>query len=177
MAPGPETAAEDLAVAGDGYARFAGRRYRCALGAGGIVAVKREGDGGTPAGRWPLRRLLYRADRGAAPACALPSRAIAEDDGWCDDPTHPAYNRPVKLPFGAGHEVLWRSDRLYDLVVVVGHNDDPPVPGAGSAIFVHLAREDWAPTAGCVALRRADLEEVLARLTRRSHLVATARRR
>ncbi|MBC6440979.1 MAG: L,D-transpeptidase family protein [Rhodospirillales bacterium] len=161
----------DLVVSADGVCRFGGKDYRCALGSGGIVANKREGDGGTPVGTWPLRHLLYRPDKGEPPRCILPSAPIAPDDGWCDAPDHTDYNHPVRLPFDASHEEMWRDDHLYDLVVVVGHNDDPPVAGAGSAIFLHLARHDWGPTAGCVAFTRDDFEEILAGLTTESRLI------
>lgn len=141
------------------------RTFRCALGRGGVrpAADKREGDGASPLGSWPMRRLLYRADRGGPPTTALPSQLIGPDDGWCDAPGDPAYNRPVRLPYPASAEHLWLEDHVYDLIVVLGHNDDPPAPGMGSAIFLHLARPDYAPTAGCVALARPDLEAVLAR--------------
>lgn len=134
----------------------------CAIGRAGIAADKREGDGATPVGAFPLRRVLYRPDRLARPETGLPVTPIAADDGWCDDPAHPAYNRPVKRPFPASHEVMWRDDHVYDLVVVLGHNDDPPVPGLGSAVFLHLARPDYEGTAGCVALARPDLLRLLA---------------
>lgn len=137
-------------------------RLRCALGRGGVRADKREGDGATPAGRFPLRRVLYRPDRLAAPPeTALPCRPLRPADGWCDDPADPRYNRPVDLPYPASHERLWREDEIYDIVGVLGHNDDPVVPGAGSAIFLHVARPDYAPTAGCVALAREDLLRLL----------------
>ena len=140
-----------------------GHIYRCALGRGGIVMDKREGDGGTPVGGFALRRVLYRPDRLDAPATGLPVDAIAPEDGWCDDPAHPDYNRPVGLPFSASHEKLWRDDEVYDVILILGHNDDPPVPGKGSAIFMHVARPDYAPTEGCVALALEDLLAVLAR--------------
>ncbi|MEQ8709516.1 MAG: L,D-transpeptidase family protein [Rhodospirillales bacterium] len=138
--------------------------FACALGRGGVTTAKKEGDGATPAGIWPLRRLLVRTDRIAPQdiVTGLPVVPIDRQDGWCDDPVHAAYNRPVRLPFAAGHEVMWRDDHLYDLVVVLGHNDAPSVPGCGSAIFMHLARPDYGPTEGCVALARADLLAVLA---------------
>lgn len=147
----------------DGWVVFDGRRARCALGPGGVIAAgdKREGDGRTPLGAWPLRRVLYRPDRGGAPDTRLPTQALGPDDGWCDAPADPRYNRPVKLPYPASAERLWREDRLYDLIVVLGHNDDPPVAGLGSAIFLHLAWPDYRPTEGCVALERADLEALL----------------
>lgn len=137
---------------------------RAALGKEGVTPAgdKREGDGKSPAGDWPIRYLFYRPDRGEAPRTAVPVVALSPDDGWCDDPAHPDYNRHVKLPFAAGHEKLWRDDHIYDLIVVLGHNDDPPVPGMGSAIFMHLARDNYAGTEGCVALARDDLLELLA---------------
>lgn len=143
-----------------------GARMRAAVGRGGLIGAdaKREGDGATPIGAWPLRRLLYRPDMVAAPPrTGLPAAPIAPDDGWCDAPGDPAYNRPVRLPYKASAERLWRDDGLYDLVVVLGHNDDPPVAGRGSAIFLHLARADFGPTEGCVAVARADLIALLAR--------------
>ena len=138
-----------------------GRTYDCALGPAGIKADKREGDGATPAGEFALRRVLYRADRGALPETWLEALAIERHDGWCDAPGDPAYNRPVRLPYPASAETMWREDGLYDVVVVLGHNDDPVVPGAGSAVFLHCAKPDYAPTEGCVALKKADLLDVL----------------
>ncbi len=146
----------------DGRLVMAGVARRAAVGAGGVRARKQEGDGATPAGTLPLRRVLYRADRVASPRCAAPREPIAPDDGWCDAPDHPAYNRKIRLPFEARHEALWRSDALYDVVGVLGWNDAPVARGEGSAIFLHLARPDYAPTAGCVALALPDLLEILA---------------
>ena len=140
----------------------AGRRFRCAIGKGGRRPDKQEGDGATPTGLLPLRRLLYRADRLAIPACAVPREALAPSDGWCDDPADAAYNRQVRLPHPARHEALWRVDGLYDLIGVLGWNDSPAVPGRGSAIFLHVARPDYGPTEGCVALARPDLLALLA---------------
>jgi L,D-peptidoglycan transpeptidase YkuD (ErfK/YbiS/YcfS/YnhG family) len=156
----------DLIVSGQGagwQARFGDRIWRAAVGRGGIAVKQAEGDGISPVGCWPIRRVLWRADKlGSAPVTVFPTARIAPDDGWCDAPDHPDYNRPVKRPFAASHEEIWRADDLYDIVVVLGQNDDPVVPGAGSAIFLHLAREGYTPTAGCAALSRADLLEFLA---------------
>ena len=144
----------------------------CALGPTGVTANKQEGDGATPAGRWPLRYCLYRADRIAAPkAAGLPVMPISPRDGWCDDPSHPAYNRPVTFPLDARAERLWRGDRLYDLIVVIGFNDAPVVPGNGSAIFLHVARPNYAPTEGCIAIARLDLIDLLAQLRRDTHIL------
>ncbi len=140
-----------------------GRVVRAAIGKGGFkpARLKREGDGATPVGIWRLKHVLYRPDRAGPPATNLPASAIEQNDGWCDAPNDPAYNRPVTLPYPASAEAMWREDGAYDLVVVLGHNDAPPVAGLGSAIFMHLAREDYSPTEGCVALSRPDLEALL----------------
>ena len=145
-----------------GTLSWPGGTARCALGWGGVRADKREGDGATPAGLLPLRYVLYRPDRIPRPATRLPARPIGPDDGWCDDPARPEYNRPVKLPFPGRHETLSRIDDLYDAIIVLGWNDAPAVPEKGSAIFLHVARPDYAPTEGCVALARADLLRLLA---------------
>jgi L,D-peptidoglycan transpeptidase YkuD (ErfK/YbiS/YcfS/YnhG family) len=137
---------------------------RMAVGRCGIGEKRREGDGVTPAGTWPVRRVLYRADK-LTPKTALPIAPIAPDDGWCDAPNDPAYNTQIKLPYPARHERLWRDDDLYDLVVVLGFNDAPVIPGAGSAIFLHIARPDFGPTEGCVAVGRDELLAVVAALT------------
>ena len=146
----------------DGRLIWHGQTVRCALGNGGVRVNKEEGDGATPAGLLPVRRILYRADRGKPPRCMMPIEPIAPTDGWCDDPTHRDYNRFVHLPHDAHHEELWRSDDIYDVVAVLGWNDSPVVKGRGSAIFLHVARPDYAPTEGCVALALPDILRVLA---------------
>ncbi|RAI59712.1 hypothetical protein DOO78_08670 [Roseicella frigidaeris] len=152
-----------LAMLGpEGVLRLGRLAWRCALGRGGIRVDKREGDGATPVGLLPLRRLLYRADRVAPPACRVPVEPLSSQDGWCDDPGDAAYNQRVRLPHPARHEALWREDALYDLIGVLGWNDAPVVRGRGSAIFLHLARPDLAPTEGCVALAERDLRAALA---------------
>lgn len=137
---------------------------RAAIGPGGIAVKGGEGDGITPRGSWPVRQVLYRPDRVARPHTALPVTAIAPDDGWCDAPNDPRYNQQVKLPYPASAESLWRDDPLYDLVVVLGFNDDPVVPGKGSAIFLHVARPDYSATHGCVALAVEDVRAAIAQL-------------
>lgn len=138
--------------------------FRCAVGKGGMTEAdkKCEGDGASPIGAWEMRRVFYREDKIAAPATQLPLVPIAKSDGWCDDPADPLYNRPITLPYPANHEKLWREDDVYDLIVELGHNDDPPVPGLGSAIFLHVAKPNYEPTEGCIALAELDLRTVLA---------------
>ena len=146
----------------DGVLRLEAGAWRCALGKGGIRRDKQEGDGATPVGLLPLRRVLYRADRVAPPRCRVAVEPIAPADGWCDDPAHADYNLHVLLPHPARHEALWREDALYDVIGVLGWNDAPVQRGRGSAIFLHLARPDLAPTEGCIALPERALRAVLA---------------
>jgi L,D-peptidoglycan transpeptidase YkuD (ErfK/YbiS/YcfS/YnhG family) len=156
----------DIHVIGEapGRGRFLwqGREHACTLGRSGVRADKREGDGASPQGCFPVRAVFYRPDHIAMPTTRLPSIAIAPADGWCDAPGDPAYNRKVTLPYPASAETMWRDDALYDIVVVLGHNDDPVVPSAGSAIFLHLMRDDGGPTEGCIGVSRVLALELVA---------------
>ncbi|HJU16150.1 MAG TPA: L,D-transpeptidase family protein [Stellaceae bacterium] len=153
----------DLVVDAGGTALWGGRHVRCALGRAGVVPArdKREGDGATPAGRWTMREVLFRADRLGEIVTPLACRELAPDDGWCDDPKDPAYNRSVTLPYRAHCEHLWLEDHVYDVIVPLGYNDNPVIPGHGSAIFLHVARPLFTPTAGCIALALPDLLALL----------------
>lgn len=144
---------------------------RAAIGRASVRALKREGDGGTPLGRFAIRQILYRADRRFRPLTPLPVHAITATDGWCDDPFDRNYNRLITLAAERSAEGLARDDPLYDLVLVLGYNDRPRVKGKGSAIFVHLARAGYPPTEGCIALSRRDLDALLAELRRGSEIV------
>ncbi|MEJ0018099.1 MAG: L,D-transpeptidase family protein [Acetobacteraceae bacterium] len=146
----------------DGRLILRGLVFRAALGHGGVRLDKQEGDGATPAGLLPLRRVLYRADRVRAPECAVPVEPIAPTDGWCDDPAERDYNRMIRLPHDGRFEELWRRDALYDVIGVLGWNDSPVERRRGSAIFLHVARPDYGPTEGCIALALGDLRQVLA---------------
>jgi L,D-peptidoglycan transpeptidase YkuD (ErfK/YbiS/YcfS/YnhG family) len=146
-----------------------GRTIPCAIGAKGVRADKREGDGASPRGRFRLIGLWRRPDRRAI-FSLLPTIRTRPDDGWCDAPDHRLYNRPVRLPFAASHEELWRTDGLYDLVIDVAWNRGPIVKGRGSAIFIHAARPDFSGTAGCVAVAPAELRWLVERLSRRTKI-------
>jgi L,D-peptidoglycan transpeptidase YkuD (ErfK/YbiS/YcfS/YnhG family) len=128
-----------------------------ALGRGGVKANKREGDGGTPRGRFRPLRLWWRADRLPRPRTLLPTRRITQAAAWSEDPGDRSYNRPVMRSANEPGDRLWRSDALYDLFIEIDHNVRPRVAGRGSAVFIHVARPGFAPTAGCVALRVQDL--------------------
>lgn len=182
-----------------------GKTYTCRIGRGGIAPTgeKREGDLKTPTGSFALRCVYYRPDRMEAPKTTLPVIPLTPEDGWCDDPTHPLYNQFVKLvpPFvpakpsnppacgGDGwgatpsHEKLWREDHVYDLIIPLGYNDgideagnpSPIIAGAGSAIFMHLMREDGVGTEGCIALKREDLLELLGVVSEGARVVLSGR--
>jgi L,D-peptidoglycan transpeptidase YkuD (ErfK/YbiS/YcfS/YnhG family) len=142
-----------------------------ALGRGGIRADKREGDGGTPRGLFRPLRLWWRADRLPRPASLLPARRIGRDDAWCEDPADRRYNRSFRRSANEPGDRLQRSDRLYDMIVEIDHNTRPRVAGRGSAVFIHVARDGFAPTAGCVGLRPRDLRILLGRLSRRTRIL------
>jgi L,D-peptidoglycan transpeptidase YkuD (ErfK/YbiS/YcfS/YnhG family) len=162
------------AAAGDprrGWLTAAGRTAPVALGRGGVRANKREGDGGTPKGTFRPRRLWWRADRHPRPLTFLPVRAIRPEDGWCEDPSSRHYNQPMRLDREQSGDRLRRDDHLYDFIVEIDHNSSPRIAGRGSAVFLHLARGNFAPTAGCVSMTKATMLRLLARLGPKTKIV------
>ncbi|PHR93823.1 MAG: hypothetical protein COA69_03255 [Robiginitomaculum sp.] len=155
-----------VVYASKGVLKLGDGSYPCAIGRDGYIemAEGREGDGKTPLGVYRLRYGFYRSDRVVLPKCDLVLHATRSDDGWCDGLDDPAYNRPVRLPYPASAEKLFRDSHVYDVIIVLGHNDSPPVSNLGSAIFVHVAREGYKPTEGCVAVSLAHMLEILPKL-------------
>jgi L,D-peptidoglycan transpeptidase YkuD (ErfK/YbiS/YcfS/YnhG family) len=154
-----------------GWMRAGSLTLPVALGRGGIKANKREGDGATPRGTFHPVRLWWRADKQARPPTLLPARPIGASDAWCEEPNDRRYNRPIKLALRSAGDRLKRADDLYDFIVELDHNTRPRVKGRGSAVFIHVARPDFAPTAGCIALQRGALRRLLAHLTPRTKIV------
>jgi L,D-peptidoglycan transpeptidase YkuD (ErfK/YbiS/YcfS/YnhG family) len=161
--------------------------YPCSVGKGGIRIDKKEGDGTTPVGHFLIREIFYRADKLKADEIAqlkktqangFSVKALTPDDGWVDDVKSPDYNRFVKLSTlkdkTTSHENLWRNDDMYDIIAVIGYNDNPVVKGKGSAIFMHVARPlpsgGYGPTVGCVGFSKPDLLKVLATITPKTHI-------
>jgi L,D-peptidoglycan transpeptidase YkuD (ErfK/YbiS/YcfS/YnhG family) len=142
-----------------------------ALGRGGILANKREGDGGTPRGDFRLMRLWWRADRHSRPRTLLPVRRITRDLAWCENPVDRRYNRPFRRAAGEPGDRLWRDDALYDFIIEIDHNTRPRVAGRGSAVFIHVARPGFKPTAGCVAMEMSRLRWLLGRVGPRTRIV------
>ncbi|MDD4616354.1 MAG: L,D-transpeptidase family protein [Alphaproteobacteria bacterium] len=155
----------DLIVKSSNLAIWGDTEIRCAVGRKGFCSFEDRVDGNetTPVGRWNMREVFYRPDKieRADIATDLPVRALDKNDGWCDEPGDPNYNRFVKRPYPASAEKLWRDDDLYDIIVVLGYNDAPVVKGKGSAIFLHVARENFGGTAGCISVSRRDLLKIL----------------
>src|SRR5579863_2084004 len=171
---GPLASIRVRAAAGDprrGWLTAGPTTIPVALGRGGIIANKREGDGGTPRGTFRPRQLWWRADRHARPRTFLPVRAIGPGDAWCEDPASRHYNQPIRLDRSSGGDRLKRRDHLYDFVVEIDHNTAPRVAGRGSAVFLHLARADFSPTAGCVSMTKSAMLYLLRRLGPRTKIV------
>ncbi len=153
-----------------GYLVAGSMTIRCALGKSGLTHQKREGDGASPVGIFALHRLWWRADKAMRPNTGLPVRRITRHDGWCDDRNSGRYNQPVRLPFRPSHETMFREDHLYDYVIEIGWNMGPVHKGHGSAIFLHLAREGFEPTAGCVAVPKTKIRQLLASIGPRTRI-------
>jgi len=161
-----------------GILHFGERKYPCALGMGGISQAKQEGDHKSPVGKFAIKSVYYRYDKLDRPIYSkVPLMALLKEDGWCCDPKDKYYNRAVMLPYHASAEELWRDDDLYDVLVVLGYNDEPVEPGKGSAIFMHVARDlddrEYMGTEGCVSLKKAHLIELLPQLTPETSLEIT----
>lgn len=149
----------------NGYLTGEGLSVRCAIGKGGMVSAteKAEGDGASPVGLWKMKRVFWRPDRLSRPQTPMTTVPLRSFDGWCDAPDDPLYNKPVHLPYPASCEQLWREDAVYDIIVELDHNSEPVVPGAGSAIFFHLAHDDYRSTQGCIAVSRSNMLNILCR--------------
>lgn len=154
-----------------GWLQLDGRAIPVALGRGGIRVDKREGDGGTPRGVFHPVRLWWRSDRHARPRTALPMRHITAADAWSEDPADRRYNQPIRIKDGEPGDRLKRDDHLYDFIIEIDHNTRPRIPGRGSAVFLHLARDDFGPTAGCVGMTREAMLRLLARLSPQTRIV------
>ena len=170
----PLSAIRIRAAAGDprqGWLTAGGQTMAVALGRGGIKANKREGDGGTPKGTYRPRQLWWRADRHPRPHTFLPVRAIGPEDAWCEDPTSRHYNQPIRLGRDRDGDRLKRDDDLYDFIIEIDHNSSPRIKGRGSAVFLHLARDNFGPTAGCVSMTKSAMLQLLRRLGPRTRII------
>jgi len=144
---------------------FKGRSFKCAVGKNGITNNKIEGDGCTPEGNYYISQIYYRKDKVVLPSSNIPAIAIAKNFGWCDDINSGSYNKIITFPFTPSAEILFRDDNIYDIVCVINYNQDPIIKNKGSAIFLHIAKQGYLGTEGCIALNKEDLISLLTEIT------------
>ena len=150
---------------------FKNFKAKVSLGKNGIGQKKKEGDLITPIGDYPLREVFYRTDRVKLPTLKIPSQSINIKHAWCNDSSFPEYNTLVNLPFKGTHEKMWRNDHLYNIVIVIGYNDQPVFPEKGSAIFIHLAHNNFNPTEGCIGIRESTMKKILNHIEPNSRII------
>ena len=153
-----------------GYLEYKNLKFRCALGKAGIKKKKKEGDNITPEGTFKIIRVYYRRDKIKNISTLIKKKEIKKKIGWCDDPVSSVYNKEIKLPSKFSHEKLYRKDNLYDLILVLNYNINPIIKNKGSAIFIHIAKKNYEPTAGCIALKKRDLVELLKKIKKNTKI-------
>lgn len=154
-----------------GYLKYKDFKFKCALGEAGIGNKKFEGDNITPKGNFRIVKIYYRKDRLKKLSSKFALTKISKNMGWCDDPKSKKYNQPVKLPTKYGHECLYRRDNVYDLILVLNYNMKPTIKNKGSAIFIHVAKKNYKKTAGCVALKKADLIYLVKKIKKNTKVI------
>ena len=153
-----------------GHLEYKKLKFRCALGKAGIKKKKKEGDNITPEGTFKIIKVYYRPDKIKNFVTSIKKKKIKKNIGWCDDPVSNSYNKEIKLPSRFGHEKLYRKDNLYDLILVLNYNINPTIKNKGSAIFIHIAKKNYEPTAGCIALKKEDLIELLKKIKKNTKI-------
>ncbi len=146
------------------------QKYKCSIGYNGLSKNKTEGDGCTPVGTFKLNKIMYRPDKINNFKSNLETEIIEKRDGWCDDINSELYNQKIIFPYELSAENLYRDDDLYDLICIIDYNLNPIIKGKGSAIFLHVARSDYSPTHGCVAIKKDELIEIAIKLNRDSSI-------
>ena len=146
------------------YLKYKNFRFRCALGKAGIGKKKKEGDNITPLGLYKIVKIYYRKDRIKKISSKFKLIKITKNIGWCDDPNSEKYNQIINLPTKYSYEKLYRKDNVYDLILVLNYNMKPVIKNKGSAIFIHVAKKNYQPTQGCVALKKNDLLKILSKV-------------
>ena len=155
-------------VVKNGFLKSENLKFKCSIGYNGLSNNKCEGDGCTPVGHFKITKILYRPDKINDCKFVLNSEVIKKLDGWCDDINSDLYNQKIEFPFGPSAEHLYRNDDLYDLVCIIDYNLNPIIRGKGSAIFLHVASEDYSPTQGCIALKKEELIQIAIKLDKGS---------
>ena len=149
----------DIVIENNNF-KFNIKEFQCSIGKNGFTSNKIEGDGCTPNGIYKFKEVFYREDKIKHPSFLIKSKTIKKISGWCDDINSDLYNKYIEFPFEFSAECLFRDDDLYDIIYVIDYNSDPTIKNKGSAIFLHVAKSDYSPTEGCIALKKEDLIEI-----------------
>ena len=147
-----------------GYLTYKNLKFRCALGKAGVKKKEKEGDNITPKGIFKINKIYYRPDKIKNFTSVLKKIKIKRNMGWCDDPKSNFYNQQIKLPSKFSYEKLYRSDNLYDIILVLDYNINPIIKNKGSAIFIHIAKNSYKKTKGCIALKKKHLVKLISQI-------------
>ena len=146
-------------------------KLRCAIGKRGITYKKKEGDQKTPKGTFSFKSIFYRKDRMRNLKTTIKKKIITKNMGWCDDSNSKYYNKLIKLPFKKKAEKMWLEDRIYDVLVVIDYNIKPVIKNKGSAIFLHIAKKNYPPTKGCIAINKKDILFLINKINNKTKLI------
>ena len=150
------------------YLTYKEYKIKCAVGKRGIKIKKSEGDLITPKGSFRIRGVFYRKDKIKTLKTRIKIKPIKKNMGWCDDPKSEKYNKLINYPFNHNSEKLYRTDNIYDIIVVLNFNMNPIKKNKGSAIFIHVAKKKFSPTKGCVAIKKNELKKLLENISHKS---------
>ena len=153
-----------IIVKKSGYLKYKNLKFRCALGKGGVKKKIIEGDNITPKGIFKIIKIYYRPDKIRKIKTLIKKIKIKKNMGWCDDPNSDFYNKQIKLPTKLSHEKLYRNDNLYDLIAVLNYNTNPIIKNKGSAIFMHIGKDSYKKTKGCIALKKEHLIKIISKI-------------
>ena len=153
-----------------GYLEYKDLKFRCALGKAGVKRKKIEGDNITPIGTFRINNIYYRRDHIKKIFSKIKLIEIKKNMGWCDDPKSKQYNQLIRLPDKYKHEKLYRKDNIYDLILVLNYNTRPILKNKGSAIFIHVATKNYKKTAGCIALKKKHLINLVEKINKKTKI-------
>ena len=150
---------------------FLNYKLKCSVGKSGITNKKKEGDNKTPRGKFRFKYILYRKDRIINLITKLKTVKIKKNMGWCDDVESKYYNQLIKIPFKHSYEKLWLRENIYDIILVLNYNMDPVIKNKGSAIFLHIAKNKYQPTKGCISISKSNIKLLVNKLSLKSKLI------
>ena len=159
-----------IIVKKSGYLKYKNLKFRCALGKGGVKKKIIEGDNITPKGIFKIIKIYYRPDKIKKIKTLIKKIKIKKNMGWCDDPNSDFYNKQIKLPTKLSHEKLYRNDNLYDLIAVLNYNTNPIIKNKGSAIFMHIGKDSYKKTKGCIALKGEHLITIISKIKKNTKI-------